>query len=129
MHAAAVEIALRTAETALLKAQQRGDRDAVAALLAADFEEIGSSGRHYDRASILAAIGSAKIGSAQLEDFEISDFRLRQLAKDLVLVHFRTRLRRGDSVLHSARSSLWRREDGLWRMAFHQGTPCAQGVA
>jgi hypothetical protein len=34
-------------------------------------------------------------------------------------------LQRGDIVLRSLRSSLWRREDGMWRMAFHQGTPCA----
>lgn len=121
---AAIEATLRAAEAALLDAQQRGDVRAIAALLASDFEEIGSSGRRYDRDSMLAALGTAKPDAA-----EITDFSLRLLAANLVLVNFRTRLQRGDSVLHSVRSSLWRREDGMWRVAFHQGTPCADCAA
>jgi hypothetical protein len=117
---AALKTMLHAAETALLDAQQRGDVVAMAALLAEDFEEIGSSGRRYDRAAVLAALGTAKLDAA-----EIANFSLRQLAADLALVNFRTRLQRGDIVLRSLRSSLWRREDGMWRMAFHQGTPCA----
>jgi hypothetical protein len=125
---AATETRLFSAELALLQAQQCGDGDAVAALLAADFEEVGSSGREYDRAGVLAAIVDAADGSARLEDFEIRDFRLRLLAADLALVRFRARLQRGARVLHSARSSLWRREDDRWRLVFHQGTPCAPDI-
>ncbi len=117
---AAIEATLHAAEAALLDAQQRGDVDAIAALLASDFEEIGSSGRRYDRDSMLAALGTARLDAA-----EITDFSLRLLAADLALVNFRTRVRRGDIVLHSLRSSLWRREYDAWRIAFHQGTPCA----
>lgn len=117
---AAIEATLHAAEAALLDAQQRGDVDAIAALLASDFEEIGSSGRRYDRDSMLAALGTAILDAA-----EITDFSLRLLAADLALVNFRTRVRRGDIVLHSLRSSLWRREHDAWRIAFHQGTPCA----
>ncbi|WP_297900069.1 nuclear transport factor 2 family protein [Metallibacterium sp.] len=117
---AAIEATLHAAEAALLDAQQRGDVDAIAALLASDFEEIGSSGRRYDRDSMLAALGTAILDAA-----EITDFSLRLLAADLALVSFRTRVRRGGIVLHSLRSSLWRREYDAWRIAFHQGTPCA----
>ncbi len=117
---AALEQTLLAAETALLDAQQRGDIAALAALLAEDFEEIGSGGRHYDRAQVLHAIGGTP-----LEAFEIGDFHLRALAEDLALLRFHTRLRRGGIVLHSLRSSLWRRDHGAWRIAFHQGTSCA----
>ncbi|MHB1895545.1 MAG: nuclear transport factor 2 family protein [Metallibacterium sp.] len=117
---AAIEATLHAAEVALLDAQQRADVNAIAALLANDFEEIGCSGRRYDRAAVLAALGMAKLDAA-----EIADFSLRLLAADLALVNFRTRVRRGDTVLHSLRSSVWRREHDAWRIAFHQGTPCA----
>ena len=117
---AAIEATLHAAEVALLDAQQRADVNAIAALLANDFEEIGSSGRRYDRAAVLAALGTAKLDAA-----EIADFSLRLLAADLALVNFRTRVRHGDTVLHSLRSSVWRREHDAWRIAFHQGTPCA----
>ncbi|EQD71234.1 hypothetical protein B1A_05884 [mine drainage metagenome] len=117
---AAIEATLHAAEAALLDAQQRADVNAIAALLASDFEEIGSSGRRYDRDSMLAALGTAKLDAA-----EITNFSLRLLAADLALVNFRTRLQRGDIVLHSVRSSVWRREHDAWRIAFHQGTPCA----
>ena len=117
---AAIEATLHAAEAALLDAQRRGDVDAIAALLASDFEEIGSSGRRYDRDSMLAALGTARLDAA-----EITDFSLRLLAADLALVNFRTRVRCGGIVLHSLRSSLWRREHDAWRIAFHQGTPCA----
>ncbi len=116
---ATIAATLRANEAALLDAQRRGDADAVAALLAEDFEEIGSSGRRYDRAATLAAVGTAPLDAAA-----IGDFSLHLLAADLALVAFRARLRRGGRVLHSWRSSLWRHEHGAWRLVFHQGTPC-----
>ena len=111
---------LRAAEIALLDAQRAGDADAIAALLADDFEEIGSGGEHYDRAGVLRALA----GAAPLQAAAIQDFSLRRLAPDLALTRFRTVLQRGERSSRSMRSSLWRREPAGWRIVFHQGTPC-----
>ena len=111
---------LRAAEIAVLDAQRTVDVDAIAALLADDFEEIGSGGKHYDRAGVLHALASA----APLQAAAVQDFSLRRLAPDLALTRFRTVLQRGEHTSHSMRSSLWRREPAGWRIVFHQGTPC-----
>lgn len=111
---------LIAAEQAMLDAQRRDDIDAVAEHLAADFEEFGSSGRRYDRASVLLALRGS-----QLESACATDFHVRALDAAHALVTFRVSLRRDGRERHSLRSSLWRNEDGAWRIVFHQGTPCA----
>lgn len=115
---------LIAAEQALLDAQRRGDIDAVAVRLAADFEEFGSSGQHYDRAGVLHALRGS-----QLESACATDFHVRPLDATHALVTFRASLRRADRERHSLRSSLWRNEDGVWRIVFHQGTPCDASAA
>lgn len=115
---------LIAAELELLAAQQRDDIDAVALQLAADFEEIGSSGRHYNRADVLHALRGSHLESACA-----TDFRVHPLDATHALVTFRVSLRREGRERHSLRSSLWRNEDGVWRIVFHQGTPCDADAA
>ena len=115
---------LIAAEQALLDAQRHGDIDAVAARLAADFAEFGSSGMRYDRAGVLHALRGSRVESATA-----TDFRVRPLDATHALVTFRASLRRAGRERHSLRSSLWRNEDGVWRIVFHQGTPCDAGAA
>lgn len=94
--------------------------DTVSALLADDFEEFGRSGRTYDKNAIMQDL------SNQLSQrVEIHDFRLRSLSDGVALVTYRSS-RLGDPAsdeLAALRSSIWRREQGGWRMVFHQGTP------
>lgn len=111
---------LIAAELELLDAQRRGDIDAVDVHLAADFEEIGSSGQHYDRASVLHALQGSQLESACATDFHVRAFDATH-----ALVTFRVSLQREGRERHSLRSSLWRNEDGAWRIVFHQGTPSA----
>lgn len=111
---------LIAAELELLDAQRRGDFGAVALRLAADFEEIGGSGQRYDRVAVLHALRGAPLESATARDF-----RVRPLGTTYALVTFRVSLQRDGCERHSLRSSLWRNEDGAWRIVFHQGTPSA----
>lgn len=100
-------------EESLLTDAVRSDRDRVDALLHPEFTEIGSSGRLWSRARMLAAI-------APLENrttFELVG--TDRLADDLVLLRWRSRSR-GSVVL---RSSLWQRTTRGWQLRFHQGTP------
>jgi hypothetical protein len=94
----------------------RASQDAIAALLADDFIEIGASGKTFDKTQVIAAL----LNEAPRE-IAMSNFSVRSLADDLALATYRAQINANASL----RSSLWRFESGQWRMAFHQGTPIA----
>lgn len=101
-------------ERELQTAACRADAVRVEALLAADFEEIGASGRHWTRAEILALLAEESDGA----EIEVSDLRSELLTEDLVLVQWESR--RGERK--ARRTSRWRREADGWRLRHHQGT-------
>jgi hypothetical protein len=110
---------LRTCEEALLDPASRRDRARVAALLAEDFLEFGSSGRVWSREEILELLAS--------EDYQppaIEDFTCHWIAEGVVLVTYRTVRTDPDQGQRQTalRSSIWIEEAGAWRMRFHQGT-------
>jgi hypothetical protein len=88
--------------------------------LADDFLEFTASGATCDKAACLAALPRQPAAH-----FEIDAFALRLLAPTLALATYRLTQAGSAGPSHSLRSSLWRREAGGWRMAFHQGTPAA----
>ncbi len=100
-------------ELRLQQLSTRKDPEAVAALLSEDFREFGASGRIWDRATIIAELSAET-------PYEIinENFQCQQLSKELALLTYtaRTPSRR------TLRSSLWRLEQGRWRVLFHQGT-------
>ncbi|OYW99427.1 MAG: hypothetical protein B7Z15_21145 [Rhizobiales bacterium 32-66-8] len=111
----------RSLEQALHRPEIRASRDAVAALLADSFVEFGSSGRIYDKATVIDSLAQETSGP-NLPLAEVFDFAAQALAPDTVLVTYRSvsaRERKQRSVL---RSSIWRQIDGTWQMVFHQGT-------
>jgi hypothetical protein len=110
---------LRACEEALLDAVVRRDRARVAALLADDFREFGSSGRVWPREEILGLLANEAYLPATMEDF-----RCAWIAEGVALVTYLTvRIDRESGQTFAAlRSSLWTKESGEWRMRFHQGT-------
>lgn len=89
-------------------------------LITEDFIEFGSSGKVYTKKDVLVNLPSAP----EIE-FVMSDFEVRVLSSDIVQSIFKTEktnLQTGE-ISKSLRSSLWRNEDGTWKMLFHQGTP------
>ena len=110
---------LRACEEALLDAALRRDRGRVAALLADDFREFGSSGRVWPREQILELLASEAYLPATMENF-----RCAWIAEGVALVTYLTaRIDPESGQTHAAlRSSLWKKESGEWRMRFHQGT-------
>lgn len=116
----AVAAALLRKEKLLLDPAFRRDRTRVAALLAEDFFEFGSSGRVWNRDVILNALATEDYVPPTMEDFAG-----RSIADDVVLVTYRTirinpETRQRDVEL---RSSLWTLRSGRWVICFHQGTP------
>ena len=110
---------LRSREESLLNPAVRRDRARVAALLAEDFQEFGSSGRLWTREQILGLLATETPQPLSMEDFEC-----HQIADGVALVCYRSV--RIDPLTHqpatALRSSLWTNQSGEWRMRFHQGT-------
>jgi len=110
-------------EESLWRPETRFDRARMDAILAPGAFEFGRSGRSYDRNALLP--GEDHRGSEIDIDLPLSDFTVRRLSDTVALVTY-TSVVRYDDVEVSHRSSVWVRDDGRWRLAFHQGTPLAQ---
>ncbi|MGW4232777.1 nuclear transport factor 2 family protein [Streptomyces sp. NPDC004980] len=110
--AAAIEAELR-----LLDPVVRASADLLATMLHPDFREIGTSGRIWDRDTIIGALTAADAPRPG----PLTAFRMRgeRLAADLVHLTFDTE----SKGLRSHRSSLWRLTGSGWLLYFHQGTP------
>jgi hypothetical protein len=77
---------IRRLEEALLAPEVRKSSAQIAALLADEFVEIGSSGRIYDKDQI---IGQLQQESGEESLRTVSDFTARELADGLILVTYR----------------------------------------
>jgi hypothetical protein len=110
-------------EEELLKPEVRRDRNRVLALLSEDFEEFGASGRAWTRDEIAGLLATESYTPPEIEDF-----RCRMLAPGVTLVTYRTIRRDAEtgSAKAANRSSIWKHENGVWRVVFHQGTPTAE---
>jgi hypothetical protein len=103
-------------ERRLMDPAFRAARGDVSALLTDDFIEVGSNGHVYDKTAILDAMAAEAAAGAP--ERVVADLSVRMLATDVALVTYRSRSR----GMASLRSSIWKRIDGSWLMAFHQGT-------
>ena len=86
-------------------------------MTAADFWEIGASGRRYSRAYVLAEL-ERRYSQQHVEEWETSDFHCRALAENLYLLTYT--LQQGERM--SRRATIWSRSEAGWQIVFHQGT-------
>jgi hypothetical protein len=112
---------LKALEESLLDPTNRRNSALVSNLLADDFLEFGSSGRIFDKVSILEDLRN----EPPHQTARLSDFAIRPLAPEVVLVTYRTtRQDSSGQIIHQAhRSSIWINRNGTWQITFHQGTP------
>ncbi|PFG39913.1 hypothetical protein ATJ97_2433 [Georgenia soli] len=104
-------------ELALLSPEVRRCPGRVEELLDPDFLEIGTSGRLWTRAAVVAALAEGTSDDdAAIEAIEMSG---AVVAPGLVLLTYVS-----DPCGRAARrSSLWRCSEGAWRLLHHQGMP------
>ena len=115
-----IEQHLSYLEQSLLSPAVRRDRDRVAALLADDFIEFGTSGKTWTRQQVLETLGKEEAAAPKVEDL-----KCRVISEGVVLVTYktvRTNEETGKSFV-TLRSSLWSQRLGFWQLRFHQGTP------
>lgn len=111
---------LLSLELQLMDPAFRKDREQVAALLAEDFREFGSSGRFWSREAIIELLATEPAQPAPA----VEDFAIQRLAPEIVLVTYLTIRASGPGALRQGvlRSSLWIHRDSGWKVLFHQGT-------
>ena len=100
-----LEVSLHTSEV-------RNSREKLDSLLSDDFMEIGASGATYRKEQVINSLLKEAPSEIHAKDFEF-----RKLSNDLSQLIYRS-----ESTRRAIRSSIWRLEDGQWRMLFHQGT-------
>ncbi len=106
-------------EQSLLSPSVRRDRERVAALLADDFVEFGSTGRTWTREQVLELLGKE-----EAEPPSVEDLQCRAISDGVVLVTYKTvrTNEKTDKVIVTLRSSVWSLKAGVWQLHFHQGT-------
>lgn len=103
-------------EISLMIPEVRRSPDKIQALLKDDFFEFCCSGKRYDY-----QIGDV-FGDSY--SYEIEDFAVKELSKYYVHATYQTvREGKNGKKTRQLRSSLWQKDNGAWKMAFHQGTP------
>jgi hypothetical protein len=104
------------------KLQSVGGRSSVEELnnlIADDFLEFGTSGNKYNKQDTLKSLPTED-GKFK---YSMSDFSVKQISDNIIQAIYKTDRTENDAnKVTSLRSSLWRNENGQWRMFFHQGT-------
>jgi hypothetical protein len=110
---------LRQLEERLLQPEVRRSIQDVADLLADEFVEFGSSGRVFNKQQIIESLQHEEPAQSSM-----TEFRSIPLAPGVILTMYRVvRLNPSDAKpTASLRSSIWRLQDGQWKIVFHQGT-------
>ena len=102
-------------EKLLLTRRIRHDQQELKRLLHEDFEEVGASGRSYDRAQIIEQLMDEPVEESPT--LQLLEPRIQQLSETLVLLRWKTA---ADNP--SQRTSLWVHSAQGWQLLFHQGT-------
>jgi hypothetical protein len=92
-------------------------RETYEAMTDADFWEVGASGRHYSRESIVQT-HLERYAQPYEDDWKTKGFCCQELAENLYLLTYT--LLQGPRV--TRRTTIWRRDAPRWKIVFHQGT-------
>ncbi len=85
------------------------------ALLADDFEEIGASGRVWNRESTLEHLRSHEVDGPNID---VLDMTARMIGENLIMVRWDS----DRAERRARRTSLWVRHPAGWRLVHHQAT-------
>jgi len=111
-------------EKKLQRPEIRSSPDEVAGLLADEFFEFGASGSVWTRQQVVERLPQEQ-KTQPAHELRCSDFSVHWLAEGVALVTYRgtRRIPSEAKELQYLRSSVWKRINGQWRIAFHEGTP------
>ncbi|WP_435166356.1 DUF4440 domain-containing protein [Falsirhodobacter sp. 1013] len=111
---------LRMLEESLWRAETRFDPQLMDRTFADGFIEFGRSGRRYERSEMMfEQTSDAKI-EAKLP---LTDYALAFIAPNVALATYTSEVRHTGTIERGRRSSLWIKNEGQWKLRFHQRTP------
>jgi hypothetical protein len=85
---------------------------------AADFWEVGASGRRYSREYVIDRL-VVRHSAPHVDIWETRDFHCREIAPDNYLLTY-TLVQ--DATRVTRRATIWRRSSDGWKIVYHQGT-------
>lgn len=102
----------------------RANPERINALLHADFEEVGRSGRYWSRAAIIEML----LSESSPVEVVANNYAATELPAGAALLTYRAAHRQADGSLtrHTLRCSLWIKGEGGWQLRYHQGTAAAE---
>lgn len=83
------------------------------------FWEVGASGNVYQKEDVINTLQERYNDPSYEDVWEVSDFELTQIASDNYLL---TYVLIQDNIRVTRRSTIWRKEEGKWKILYHQGT-------
>lgn len=110
---------IRELEERLLQPSVRASEKDVSEILADDFIEYGSSGRIYDKKSVIEGFQSKDSTQRSLSDFMIKKLDTNTFLATYLAMKQETNGQKS----YSLRSSIWKMIENRWQIIFHQGTP------
>ncbi|MCU1323606.1 MAG: hypothetical protein JWM43_3255 [Acidobacteriaceae bacterium] len=115
-----VDDLLRKLESDLLEPSNRSDSRFLDLVVADEFREFGSSGRLFDKASLIQAL----LNESLHEKIVLSEFAVQALGAEASLVTYRSTRQASSELPQQSvrRSSIWIKREGRWQLIFHQGT-------
>jgi hypothetical protein len=86
-------------------------------MTAESFYEVGASGRIYSREYVLDVL-EERLKNPQEDKWETENFHCLEIAKRNYLLTYK--LIQGKRI--TRRSTIWRKDNGNWKIVYHQGT-------
>lgn len=108
---------LRAREPIFHHAPAGATHEVFEAMTAADYWEVGASGRVYDRAFVIQTLVDRHACDHD-DPWTIDDFAVRALAADVFLATYQL----DQAGRRSRRATVWRRTVDGWIAEYHQGT-------
>jgi hypothetical protein len=114
---------LRQREPIFHRREHLSSREDFERQTAADFWEVGASGRRYSREFVWSVLG-ARLARGEDDEYasggwQATEFQLRRIARDTYLLTYT--LRQGDRL--TRRLTVWQGSARAgWKILFHQGT-------
>lgn len=109
-------------EKSLHKTNVRKSRDDLDRILHDQFMEIGASGRLFDKGSIIEILPTE--GEVSIEGM---NFKIRIMAPGVAQLTYLSVATRDGVKTKAMRSSIWKFEENVWKLLFHQGTRLNEG--
>ena len=110
-------------EIALHQVWFNTNKSVVERLISPKFSEVEESGRSFNFYDVCAFMDNDKRSEDRVHS---QDFEVVQLEQKSVLLLYKSALlsSTGQYSRFAKRSSVWIRENNLWKMRYHQGTHC-----